>query len=225
MKLSHVDEAGRARMVDVGDKPVTVRTAVAVSTNTVLAGGSSSALSSAFAAASAPTWGTSRSASPITNTLREPIAGLSARRRSSRRTAAIPWLARPDGASYNGCSRRAAISAASASSTTSTCLSASPLFFVSSSGTNQCTSGCERFRTSLHGWHSPHPSRASAPAFPPARSHTRACASHNARRCFPTPRGPSNRSACGNRPEAMAPTSRFRVPSWPYRGGIGMAGI
>ena len=30
MKLSHVDETGRARMVDVGDKPVTVRTAVAV---------------------------------------------------------------------------------------------------------------------------------------------------------------------------------------------------
>src|SRR5438105_2050945 len=29
MKLSHVDEAGRARMVDVGDKPATVRTAVA----------------------------------------------------------------------------------------------------------------------------------------------------------------------------------------------------
>src|SRR5207237_4799230 len=29
MKLSHVDEAGRARMVDVGEKPVTVRTAVA----------------------------------------------------------------------------------------------------------------------------------------------------------------------------------------------------
>src|SRR2546430_15936385 len=29
MKLSHVDEAGRARMVDVGVKPVTVRTAVA----------------------------------------------------------------------------------------------------------------------------------------------------------------------------------------------------
>src|SRR5919198_3675333 len=29
MKLSHVDEAGRARMVDVGAKPVTVRTAVA----------------------------------------------------------------------------------------------------------------------------------------------------------------------------------------------------
>lgn len=29
MKLSHVDEAGRARMVDVGDKPSTVRTAVA----------------------------------------------------------------------------------------------------------------------------------------------------------------------------------------------------
>ena len=29
MKLSHVDEAGRARMVDVGDKPITVRTAVA----------------------------------------------------------------------------------------------------------------------------------------------------------------------------------------------------
>ena len=29
MKLSHVDEAGRARMVDVGDKPVTERTAVA----------------------------------------------------------------------------------------------------------------------------------------------------------------------------------------------------
>src|SRR2546422_8671074 len=28
-KLSHVDAAGRARMVDVGDKPVTVRTAVA----------------------------------------------------------------------------------------------------------------------------------------------------------------------------------------------------
>jgi cyclic pyranopterin phosphate synthase len=29
VKLSHVDEAGRARMVDVGDKPVTVRTAAA----------------------------------------------------------------------------------------------------------------------------------------------------------------------------------------------------
>lgn len=29
MKLSHVDAAGRARMVDVGDKPVTVRTALA----------------------------------------------------------------------------------------------------------------------------------------------------------------------------------------------------
>ena len=29
MKLSHVDAAGRARMVDVGDKPVTVRSAVA----------------------------------------------------------------------------------------------------------------------------------------------------------------------------------------------------
>ena len=29
MKLSHVDEAGRARMVDVGDKALTVRTAVA----------------------------------------------------------------------------------------------------------------------------------------------------------------------------------------------------
>lgn len=32
MKLSHLDEAGRARMVDVGDKPVTVRTAVAEGT-------------------------------------------------------------------------------------------------------------------------------------------------------------------------------------------------
>jgi cyclic pyranopterin phosphate synthase len=29
MSLSHVDEAGRARMVDVGGKPITVRTAVA----------------------------------------------------------------------------------------------------------------------------------------------------------------------------------------------------
>src|SRR5213082_2562755 len=29
MKLSHVDAAGRARMVDVGDKPITVRTGVA----------------------------------------------------------------------------------------------------------------------------------------------------------------------------------------------------
>ena len=29
MKLSHLDEAGRARMVDVGDKPVTERTAEA----------------------------------------------------------------------------------------------------------------------------------------------------------------------------------------------------
>jgi cyclic pyranopterin monophosphate synthase len=29
MKLSHVDEAGRARMVDVGEKPIAVRTAVA----------------------------------------------------------------------------------------------------------------------------------------------------------------------------------------------------
>ena len=32
MKLSHLDAAGRARMVDVGDKPVTVRTAVAEGT-------------------------------------------------------------------------------------------------------------------------------------------------------------------------------------------------
>src|SRR2546429_9758430 len=29
MKLAHVDAAGRARMVDVADKPITVRTAVA----------------------------------------------------------------------------------------------------------------------------------------------------------------------------------------------------
>ena len=29
MKLTHVDESGRARMVDVSDKPVTVRTAIA----------------------------------------------------------------------------------------------------------------------------------------------------------------------------------------------------
>lgn len=29
MSLSHVDDAGRARMVDVGDKPVSLRTAVA----------------------------------------------------------------------------------------------------------------------------------------------------------------------------------------------------
>lgn len=29
MKLSHLDAAGRARMVDVGDKPITVRTAIA----------------------------------------------------------------------------------------------------------------------------------------------------------------------------------------------------
>ncbi len=29
MRLSHVDEAGRARMVDVGEKPITIRTAVA----------------------------------------------------------------------------------------------------------------------------------------------------------------------------------------------------
>lgn len=32
MKLSHLDEAGRARMVDVGDKPVTERTAEAEGT-------------------------------------------------------------------------------------------------------------------------------------------------------------------------------------------------
>src|SRR3989475_214293 len=32
MKLSHVDAAGRARMVDVGDKPITVRAAVAEGT-------------------------------------------------------------------------------------------------------------------------------------------------------------------------------------------------
>jgi len=32
MKLSHVDQAGRARMVDVGDKPVMDRTAVATGT-------------------------------------------------------------------------------------------------------------------------------------------------------------------------------------------------
>ena len=29
MKLSHLDQSGRARMVDVGDKPISVRTAVA----------------------------------------------------------------------------------------------------------------------------------------------------------------------------------------------------
>jgi len=33
VKLSHVDEEGRARMVDVGDKPLTARTAVAESAN------------------------------------------------------------------------------------------------------------------------------------------------------------------------------------------------
>src|SRR5229473_3543892 len=32
MKLSHLDQAGRARMVDVGDKPVMDRTAVATGT-------------------------------------------------------------------------------------------------------------------------------------------------------------------------------------------------
>ncbi|HEV8266255.1 MAG TPA: cyclic pyranopterin monophosphate synthase MoaC [Gemmatimonadales bacterium] len=32
MKLSHVDQAGRARMVDVGDKPISRRTAVAAGT-------------------------------------------------------------------------------------------------------------------------------------------------------------------------------------------------
>ena len=32
MKLSHVDEAGRARMVDVGEKPIAVRTALAEGT-------------------------------------------------------------------------------------------------------------------------------------------------------------------------------------------------
>ena len=32
MKLSHLDEAGRARMVDVGDKPLMDRTAVAIGT-------------------------------------------------------------------------------------------------------------------------------------------------------------------------------------------------
>lgn len=30
MRLSHIDQAGRARMVDVGDKPISVRTAVAM---------------------------------------------------------------------------------------------------------------------------------------------------------------------------------------------------
>src|SRR2546430_17436507 len=32
MKLSHLDQAGRARMVDVGDKPLMDRTAVATGT-------------------------------------------------------------------------------------------------------------------------------------------------------------------------------------------------
>ena len=30
MKLTHIDDAGRARMVDVGDKPVTARVATAL---------------------------------------------------------------------------------------------------------------------------------------------------------------------------------------------------
>src|SRR6058998_2133003 len=64
-----------------------------VSTITVSAGGSSSALSRALAAASAPIWGTRRSASPTMKTLCCPNAGVSASRRNSSRTDAIPWLA------------------------------------------------------------------------------------------------------------------------------------
>src|SRR5437879_2935562 len=70
-----------------------------VSTITVSAGGSSSALSRALAAASAPIWGTRRSASPTMKTLCCPNAGVSASRRNSSRTDAIPWLASPDGGS------------------------------------------------------------------------------------------------------------------------------
>ena len=194
-----------------------------VSTITVSAGGSSSALSRALAAASAPIWGTRRSASPTMKTLCCPNAGVSASRRNSSRTDAIPWLASPDGGSYNGCPRRAAISSASASATRSSCLSASAPFFESSTGTNQCTSGCDRLVTSLQAWHCPHGSPVRCSLASPRPRHNSVCASHRPRRCFPTPRGPSNRSPCGNRPEAMAPTSRLRIPSWPYRGGIGMA--
>ena len=75
----------RDRMVGSSDSGAAV-----VSTKTVSAGGSSSALSNAVAAASAPVCGTNRSALPITNTLRRPSAGLSARRRNRSRTAAIP---------------------------------------------------------------------------------------------------------------------------------------
>src|SRR5216684_2435681 len=136
--------------------------AAVVRMSTVSAGGSSNALSNALAAASAPVWGTRRSASPIKNTFRRLSAGVSTRRRSNSRTAAIPWLANPEGGSYSGCRRRAAISSPNASSTSSTCLSASPPFLESSSGTNQCTSGCDRLRTSLQCWHFPHPSPAPA---------------------------------------------------------------
>src|SRR5882724_7427429 len=190
--------------------------AAVVRMNTVSAGGSSNAFSNALAAASAPVWGTRRSASPIKNTLRRLSAGVSARRRSNSRTAAIPWLANPEGGSYSGCSRRAAISSPNASATSSTCLSASPPFLEGSSGTNQCTSGCDRLSTSLQCWHFPQPSPAivrESCGVPCPASHTSACASQSARRCFPTPGGPSSRRACGNRPEAIAPASRCRVPS------------
>ena len=189
---------------------------------TLSAGGSSSAFSSALAATSVPSWGISRSASPTMNTFRFPIAGVSASRLSRRRTDATGWLASPAIGAYNGCSRRAAISSAKASATRSTCFSASPVAvpprLLSSTGTNQCTSGCCSETTSRHDRHGPHGSW-------PGASQWISWASHSARRCFPTPRGPASRSACGSFPEAWAPASLVLTLSCPMRGGKGMGGI
>src|SRR6266566_32052 len=48
-------------------------------------------------------------------------------------------------------------------------------------------------------------------------------ASHNARRCLPTPLGPANSIACGSRRELWAPASLVLTPSCPIKGGKGMA--
>ena len=156
------------------------------------------------------------------NTFRLAMAGVSASRRNSRRTDAIGWLASPLGGPYSGCSRRAAISSASASAARSTCFSASAPFLLSSIGTNQCTSGCCNDCT-----------RRQVGIRRMARGHCRGRLKLEAwgpeRQRFAPPRGPARRMACGSSPAATGPAEPFSpscqkgvkagASSWGVEGG------
>ena len=192
----------------------TRRGSAVVSRKYVCGGGSSSSLSRALAASGLDSWGTSRSASPITNTLGPPSTDFMLARRSISRALATPWIAIPSGTVQSGCSRRSAITSPRRSPASSTCLSGSPAF-GRGIGTNQCTSGCASPRTRRHGPQDPQ-GRAAAPASgPPSRSpalagpsHTNACATQSAKRCLPTPWGPARSTVCGKRFASIASRTR-----------------